>query len=200
MLSYPVAAAQKSGLFDAVIVSTEDEEIARIAEAEGADVFERPRNIATDKAGVVDVCLHALDIMQARGFDPEFFCCIYATAVFLMPEDLIQSHAMLTRPSQADFVMGVSEYPIHPYKAMRENEDGFLIPHWPEEILKKGQAFPRFLASNGTLYWARTDVFERTKLFYGENLRGYEVPPDRAIDIDTPGDYERACKRALSEL
>ena len=192
MLSYSIAAAQECGLFESVIVSTEDEEIARIASAERAHVIERPKDIATDKAGGVEVCLHTLDMMVSEGKEVDVFCCIYATAVFISPIDLVESFDMLELSPKSDFVMGVSEYPIHPFKAMHENREGFLTPQWPNEIIKKSQEVPRFLASNGTFYWARTDAFRKTKSFYGAKLKGCEIPPERAIDIDTPADYERA--------
>ena len=195
MLAHPVDAARASGEFDAVIVSTEDSEIADAAHQAGAEVMARPASLADDKAGVVDVCLHVLDMLRAEGRPTETFCCIYATAVFITAQDLNHSHQMMAQ-MRADFVMGVSRYPIHPFKAMKTGNDGFLLPLWPEQATLKGQQLPALVASNGTFYWARTEAFERTRLFYGPALAGYEIPTERAVDMDTHDDYQNALRLA----
>jgi len=191
MIAHSIETAHESGLFSNVFVSTEDLEIAEISKRFGAEIIERPDNLAGDIPGVDDVLLHALDILEQAGKLPEFFCCLYATAALLVPDDLVQSRYLMDQPTEADFVMGVSAFDIHPFKAMDVNEDSFLAPLWPKENMERSQTYPRYLASNGTLYWARTDAFRELGTFYGSRLRGYEVPPSRAVDLDTPEDYLR---------
>ena len=193
MLGHSVKTAIASGLFEDVLVSTEDEEIQLVAKSAGATVLERDNHLATDQATVAQVCADVLKTLSAQDKKPDVFCCIYATAAFLSPEDLIKSEQKLHSESKPDVVMGVSGYPIHPYKALVE-KDGKLEMVWPEDGNKKSNTFPHFVASNGTLYWARTDSFSAETDFYPENLAGYQVPPERAVDIDTPEDYEWAKK------
>jgi pseudaminic acid cytidylyltransferase len=183
-----IVTAWASEMFEHVIVSTEDDEIASIAQAAGAEICERAYELATDYATVDEVCMDVLRRYSSENPEPELFCCLYATAALLLPNDLKTSFNLLEKEPKADVVMGVSSYPIHPYKALRTREDGFLEPQWPEKNALKSQYFPDFVASNGTLYWAKTKAFLHTKGFYPGRLRGYLVPSERAVDLDTPED------------
>jgi len=195
MIGYVIETAHKTELFDAILVSTEDEEIAEVAKKFGAEIIPRDHALAHDDVSFTDVCLDVIERRPAARF-----CCLYATAILLTIDDIIQSGRLLDVDPPADVVMGVSSYPIHPYKAMREVE-GFLKPEWPDENIKQSQDFPYFTASNGTIYWARTDTFLRNRTFFPEKLRGYEVPPERAVDIDTPEDLVLARRLAkVAEL
>ena len=131
ILSYPITAAQESALFDAVIVSTDDEEIAESARSTNARVVERSTELAHDRATVVQVCLDVLEVLRHENQLPDYFCCIYATALFITPDDLRRSFRLLQGKPAADFVMGVSEYNLHPVQALVE-KDGYLTPMWPE--------------------------------------------------------------------
>lgn len=197
VIHHPIETALASGLFQRVIVSTEDEEIGAVARAGGAEVMARPGEFATDAATVVQVCLHTLETLAQDGVRPAAFCCIYATAAFLEPDDLTAAYALLDEPPAADVVMGVSGFPIHPYKALRES-DGYLVPEFPQQVGEKSQTYPHFVASNGTFYWGRPDVFTTAPTFYPERLKGHALPPERAIDLDTPEDLEWA--RRLARL
>ena len=196
MLAYPIRAALQSELFDRVIVSTEDQEIKQAALDAGADVFQRPEALAEDSAKVVQVCKQVLDVMREQDDQPEFFCCIYATAVFITPEDIRNSFQLFSQEPKPDVVMGVSEFNLHPVQALEE-KDGFLTPKWPEYIGLQSQYHPHLVASNGTLYWARTSYFEQNPNFYCSRLKGYSIPKLRAIDLDTQDDLDFA--RFLAE-
>ena len=196
-LAHVVAAARASGLFERVAVSTDDQEIADVARAAGGDVIDRPAELGTDAATVVDVCVHALRRDADNHGVASAFCCLYPTAVFLKSADLVAAYALLDTPPRADVVMGVSEYPIHPYKALRE-EHGYLAPQFPRENAMKSQFYPTFVASNGTLYWANTQSFLANPTFYPPRLKGHVLPPRRAVDIDTPEDL--AWARQLAQL
>ena len=188
ILSYPIKAALESKLFDSIIVSTEDEEIAVAARAFGAKVIERPFELAGDRATVVEVCLHVLEVLELQNQLPKYFCCIYATALFIQSEHLQESFRLLQAEPQTDFVMGVSEYNLYPVQALIKI-DGYLQPMWPEYHASQGQFHPQLVASNGTLYWARVPAFQDAKSFYGKKLKGYMIPKIRSVDIDTPEDF-----------
>jgi pseudaminic acid cytidylyltransferase len=187
MLAYPVRAAQASGLFDRVLVSTEDAEIGATARAVGAEVLTRPDDLASDRATVVQVCLHALESLP----EVREICCIYATAVRLTAETIRAAHALLNASPEADFVMGVSHYEHPPVQALKCDDSGFLSYMWPEWRGVQSQFHPRLVVSNGSLYWARAQAMRREKTFYGQRLRGYVVPADEVTDIDTPEDLRR---------
>lgn len=192
MLAYPVQCAKKSAVFDRVLVSTEDPEIKEVAEKFGAEVVNRPADIADDRASVVQVCQHVLDtISTQQDRVPDFFCCIYATALFITPDDILNSFQILLQNSETDFVMGVSDFNLQPVQALEE-KDGFLVSKWPEYRELQSQFHPKLVASNGTLYWARTSAFLQVQNFYGTRLKGYTIPKLRAIDVDTQEDLEFA--------
>lgn len=197
MISYPILTAIKSGLFDEVIVSTEDKEISLIAESFGAIVSKRPESLAQDRSTVVQVCEDILEKDEYKTV--ESFCCIYATAIFITPEDIINSFKLLTTKPPADYVMGVSGFNYHPVQGLKEM-DGYLQSMWPEYNDKQSQFYPHLVVSNGTLYWAKRTAFLRDKTFYGERLVGYQLDSDHTVDIDTPEDYENAKKLSKDKL
>lgn len=191
MLAWPIEAARESGLFERVVVSTDDAAIAAAASEAGAQVHERAAALGADCATVAQVCTEWLEALRASGGPPDTFCCLYATALFVEPADLAASQALLDEPPAADFVMGVSTFSPHPVQALVES-DGFLRSMWPEYAELQSQHYPDLVASNGTLYWARTAAFLEAGGFYGERLRGYLMPRERAVDIDTPADLALA--------
>jgi pseudaminic acid cytidylyltransferase len=186
MISYPITAAINCGLFDDVVVSTEDEEVASIALRYGATVIERPDGIAQDKSTVVEVCNHIL--LKPQYESVKLFCCLYATAIFVTINDIKESGDLLNKNCETDYVMGVSKYNYHPVQALQK-VDGYLKSMWTEYENQQSQFYPELLVSNGTLYWAKVSQFQKDHSFYGEHLKGYI---SSSTDIDTIEDYEAA--------
>ena len=195
MLHYPVKAALDSGCFDRVIVSTEDREVRGVAVGSGARVMERPVHLVQDRSTVAQVCLDALARLAEQGFKPDWFCCIYPTAIFITPEDLHASFALAQQNTRANCVMGVSDFNLQPLQALEKDENGFLKSRW-QACFNQSQFNPDLVASNGTLYWCRTESFLQQKSFYTDKMVGYKIPWIRAIDLDTPEDYQTACRIA----
>ena len=99
MIAYSIEAAQKSGCFDRIIVSTDDQEIADTALKYGAEVpFLRPADIADDYATTMDVMEHAIQYLAKENISPEFVCCIYATAPYILADDLSRGIGILNEP------------------------------------------------------------------------------------------------------
>lgn len=194
MIAYPIAACRSAGIFDDVIVSTEDHEIAEIASLHGATVDFRPQHLAGDRVPAAAACVELLNRRFSGTSMPDWFCLVYPIAAFVEADDLVAS---FLRRYDAHGVMGVSGYPLHPYKAMVER-DGFLTPLWPEENARQSQTYPEAFASNGTFCWMKTDVFLESPGFYPQRLKPHLLPADRAVDIDTPADLDYA--RELMEL
>lgn len=191
MLARPIMAARETGLFEHIYVSTEDKEIAAIAKQYGAEVIERPPQIAEDRSTVVQVCLHALEIYP----EIEFLCCVYATAVLLEPETIVDAHALLGGEPEADFVMGVSEYEHPPVQALKTDDNDYLSYMWPKWRGIQSQFHPHLVVSNGTFYWARRQALLEQKTFYGRRLRGFAVPTEQVSDIDTQEDLTKVISK-----
>ena len=196
MMAHPIMAARATGLFAHIYVSTEDAEIAAIARRYGAEVIERPQQIAEDRSTVVQVCLHALETHP----EIDLMCCVYSTAVLLAPETLVAAHQLLGGESEADFVMGVSEYEHPPVQALKVDDSGYLSYMWPEWRGVQSQFHPHLVVSNGTLYWARRQALLEEKTFYGRRLRGFVVPNGQVSDIDTEEDLARVVARLDAKL
>ncbi|CAG1003650.1 N-acylneuraminate cytidylyltransferase [Methylophilaceae bacterium] len=191
MLARPIMAARATELFDQIYVSTEDAEIAKIAKQYGAEVIERPPQIAEDRSTVVQVCLHALEMHP----EIDLMCCIYATAVLLEPETIAAAYKLLGGEREADFVMGVSEYEYPPVQALKADDNGYLSYMWPEWRGIQSQFHPHLVVSNGTFYWARRQALLQEKTFYGHRLKGFTVPSEQVTDIDTQEDYKKIISR-----
>lgn len=187
MLAYPLRAARECGLFDRIFVSTEDAEIEKVAREHGAEIIQRPPELAKDHSTVVQVCLHALEVHP----EIERLCCVYATAVFLSPDSVVAAHTLLDSTPTADFVMGVSEYEHPPVQALKVDDQGYLSYMWPEWRGVQSQLQPHLVVSNGSMYWARAMALKAEKTFYGRRLKGYPLPQEQVADIDTPADLER---------
>lgn len=191
MISHPIDAAKKSDVFDAVVVSSDDDEINAIAEESGARIIIRPDDLATDEVHELDAVKHVLQTLrETDNVSPELFCVIYPTAVLIRPEDFQKSVRLFYEGSRPDVVMSVSSFNYHPYKALKENDEGYLEMLFPEECKMRSQLYPHLVASNGTFYWFDADSFDKNPTYYAERLKAYELPYERAPDIDTEEDYE----------
>lgn len=191
VIGWTIEQAAESGLFGRIIVSTEDQEISNIAsDFPMAEVWNRSGELASDMATVDQVCLDVLARLKRETDNlPQEFCCLYATAILRTVEDIIKCHGVLTE-SGCGAAMTVTNYEQYPHQAMRMSEEGKLTVQWPDLLNTPRQKLPHFVVDAGSIYWLNTQVFLRKKNFYGGSLRGYVVPRARAIDIDTPEDFE----------
>ena len=129
MLAYPIDAARKTGLFEEIYVSTEDEEIAQIARKYGAAVISRPQALAEDDS----TQLPKYASMHWNACQPFLlFAAFTPLSVLLQPETIIAGYKLLEREPLADFVMGVSEYSQPPVQALKTDDQGYLSYMWPE--------------------------------------------------------------------
>ena len=191
IIGYTIDAALASGCFERVVVSTEDAEIAGVAIRCGAEVEMRDEALATDAATVDAVCLAFLAREIAAGRGWTHMACLYATAPLRTADDIKGVMALL-QPGVCDFAMGVSPYETQPHIALKFMPDHSLVPMWPDLIEYRLNDFPPLRTANGTVYAVACDAFRKQETFYGSGLRGYDMPRDRAIDIDTAEDLDYA--------
>jgi len=186
LLSRVIRTAQDSGIFDDIIVSSEDAEILDIAQKEGVIAHSRPLELASDRSTVVETCIEALQMYPST-----VFCCIYATAALISEKTLKSSAEKFLLTESSSVLMGVSRYNYHPVQALAVDGDGNAKLLFPEYKNLQSQFYPLVRVSNGTFYWAKVDTFLREKTFYTSSLRLFDVPADESFDIDTPEDYEK---------
>ncbi len=190
VLEYTVEAAFRCELFDHIIVSTEDEEIARVAEGAGAEVWARSEGLASDTTVMDKVIEDVLAGFHDRcGEYPVSFCCLLATAALRLPSDIANAFQLL-QPGDCDFVLTYKEYESSPHEALILDKGGDLHPMWPDLMFRQRGDRPRLVKDAGSIYWLYTEAFLREKTFFGANLRGHLLPSERAVDIDEPSDLE----------
>lgn len=189
LISYGIKAALESSLFDRVIVSTEDEEIANIAKSYGADVFDRHPDFASDTAHELDACIEVINSLDRK---PDYFCVVYPTAVQVQSKDLKESYELVKKVDNPCVVMAVSAFNYHPFKTLITDENGRAEIMFPKQIRQQSQSYPKTLASNGMFYWLNVQELlqNKHKEYYQDNLYCYEIPTERAIDIDAPEDLK----------
>lgn len=186
VLARVIGTAIDSGIFEKVVVSSEDAEILALAQKEGAIAHARPSELASDRSTVVDTCINTIE-----SYPSDFFCCIYATAAMISEKTLKSSAEQFLLTKSANVLMGVSKYNYHPVQALSVDSDGNATLLFPEYKSLQSQCYPTVRVSNGTFYWAKVDTFLREKTFYSSSLRIFDVPADESFDIDTPEDYDR---------
>lgn len=189
IISYPIEAALASECFDEVMVSTDDEQIAKISREYGAKIpFLRGEKNSGDFAGTVDVIEEVLGVYEKRGEKFETACCIYPTAPFVTKEKLQQAMKLL---SEADSVMPVVRYPCSPLWALSLKENT-IEPMWPEYLNYRSQDLQEMYYDCGQFYcfWVRK-FQESRNLIMGKTLpiklKEWEVQ-----DIDNPSDWKIA--------
>lgn len=192
MVAWSIVAARQSGLFDRVIVSTDDTEIAEVARDHGADVpFMRPANLSDDHTGTGPVIAHAVDWQNAHGEPAEVVCCVYATAPFIESADLRRGLDIL-HDSGADFAFSVTSYAAPIQRALRVREDGRIEMFDPSQFNRRSQDLEEAWHDAGQFYWGRAEAWLSGKPLFGPHAAPVVLPRYRVQDIDTPEDWERA--------
>ncbi len=191
ILMYSVEAAVNSGVFDEVMVSTEDKEIAELAQKAGAVVpFMRGDANANDYATTTDVLLEVLEEYEKRGKQFEFACCIYPTAPFVTAEKLKDGMNRLAE-SDADTVMPVVSFSFPPQRAMVIRDEKLQF-HMPEHALTRSQDLEPWYHDAGQFYCFRTENFKRNRILTVGNVLPIVVSELEVQDIDTISDWKIA--------
>lgn len=190
LLARAVDVARESSLFARVVVSTEDAEIARVAEEAGAEVLAREPRLAADSARLVDVCLATLDELEAQGDCLAAFCLLLPTSPFRTAAHVREAWDRLER-TRADGVMSVAEFPHVPLWAVHEIR-GRLRLFFGRRWLRSRDRLPVLYRHNGVVLWMRTAAFRRTGDFYGPRIAAYHMDLQASVDIDHPIDLEFA--------
>ena len=192
VIAYSIEAAIESNLFDRVIVSTDDPNIANIAKEYGAEVpFIRPNNLSGDYIGTDDVVSHAVQWVNNNDSKVEYVCCIYATAPFILKKYLLKGYQLL-RKSDAIFSFSVTSFSFPIQRAIKINKTGIITPIFEEDILKRSQDVDEAYHDAGQFYWGRADAFSTSGSLYSGIALPVMLPRYLVQDLDTEEDWERA--------
>ena len=189
IIAHTIEAAIGTGLFERVVVSTEDSEIAEVGSRFGAEIDARDQALATDSASVMDVCLDFLRREEVSNRVYDVLCVLYATAPLRNVGD-IRHVVELIQPGNCDFAIAVTRYDLPPHQALRILPDNRLEPMWPELVQARSDEIGELRVDNGSTYAVSVPAFMEHQSFYGPGLCGYEMPRERSVDIDTHEDLE----------
>jgi|SRR3989338_1527699 len=192
MIAWSIEAAKVSGLFDRIIVSTDDDEIAEVAKQWGAEVpFIRPAELSNDYAGTTAVIAHATQWALDQGLEVEAVCCIYATAPFVQVEDLQRGWEALESGDWA-YAFTVTDYAAPIFRSFKRTPDGGIEMFFPEHFSTRSQDLPSALHDAGQFYWGRPSAWIEGKRVFDRHSTPIVIPRWRVQDIDNEEDWLRA--------
>lgn len=191
LIAYSIEAALKSELFDKVIVTTDDEEIASIAKKYGAEVpFIRPKELSDDFTNTKDVIDHALSYFEERGEKYDYECTIYATAPLLQPKYLIEGFVAL-KNSDAINAFSATTMPFPIQRTFKLDKNGRCEMFWPQNYQTRSQDLEEAYQDAGQFYWTKLDKTSNEIMFSKDSIP-IILPRHLVQDIDTLEDWERA--------
>jgi pseudaminic acid cytidylyltransferase len=191
IIAWSIETAIKSGLFDKVIVSTDDNEIAEISTKYGAEIpFIRPEILSNDFATTGEVIEHAINFYIQKNKKPNLICTLYATAPFVTPDDLKDSfHQMLSNNKHLGFSATEFTFPIQ--RGFFIN-NGLISMYQPEHYLTRSQDLNKAYHDAGQFYWTTDYAIENKFMMFGENSHPYIIPRYKVCDIDNLDDWNMA--------
>lgn len=192
MIAWSIEVALASGCFDAVIVSTDDVEIAEVAKTHGAHVpFIRPSELSDDHAGTIPVIRHAVQWFAESGQHPHEVCCIYATAPFVTVDAIREGLSVLQQTS-ADYAFPVTSYAFPIQRAVRLTDRGRVEMLQPEQFYTRSQDLEEAYHDAGQFYWGVANAWLEERPLFDLGSAPILLPRHRVQDIDTPEDWLRA--------
>jgi pseudaminic acid cytidylyltransferase len=192
IISYSIHASLECGLFDRVLVSTDDPEIAETARACGAETpFVRPHELADDHTGTNAVTKHAIRWLLEHECSVTYACCVYATTPFLQGRFLREGYEKLVASGQ-DFAFSVTSFEFPIEWALRITDQGAVEAVNPGQILLRSQDLEPFFHDAGQFYWGRAQAYLDDVASHSPASVPVVLPRHLVQDIDTPEDWHRA--------
>lgn len=191
LIAYSIQVALESKLFEKVVVTTDDEEIATIATSYGADVpFIRPKELSDDFTGTGEVVAHALEYLQSQGEKYDLVCTIYATAPLLQAEYLIEGYSALQN-SNAIHAFSATSMPFPIQRTFKLNKEGRCEMYTPEHYMSRSQDLEEAYQDAGQFYWSKVGETSE-EIMFGRDSIPVILSRHLVQDIDTLEDWQHA--------
>jgi pseudaminic acid cytidylyltransferase len=198
LIARTIARLQDAACFDRIVVSTDDDEIAALSCAAGAEApFRRDASLAGDHASTVPVIRDAIEQLEHLGIRPTTVVAVYPAAVFVTTADLHHALALLQRP-QTDYVVPVTSFPYPIQRALRWRDDGSTELFQPEHYESRSQDLEPAYHDVGQFYAGTRQAWLEERALFTARTKLLRIPRARVQDIDTQEDWERA--EALFQL
>ena len=191
IIAYSIEVALESKCFDRVIVSTDDDEIASVAEKYGAEVpFKRPHELSDDFIGVEDVINHAVKYIESEGKSCKYVCTLYATAPLLQKQYLIQGYEEL-KNSEAVNSFSATSMPFPIQRSFKFTKEGRCKMFTPEYYMSRSQDLDEAFQDAGQFYWSKRGQISN-EIMFGKDSIPILLPRYLVQDIDSLEDWTRA--------
>ncbi len=188
MIAHPILAAKASGVFDRILVSTDDEEIAQVAGAWGAEApFRRPSALANDFAGTGEVMTHAVRWCLDQKWNIDAVCCVYATTPLLEPASLRRGLELLTSSGKA-YAFSVASFPAPIQRALKLTPEGVEMFE-PKHAGTRSQDLIPAYHDAGQFYWGTPAAWLENRPVFSHESVGVVLPRHEVQDIDTEEDW-----------
>lgn len=200
LIAYAIEAALASGVITKLVVSTEDKEIADISRKYGAEVVERPMELAGDKVLTEPVMLHALEAVEQSGFQPDFVSLIQCTSPLLSAEVICEAVEKLAKNTNKFDSCGTFYKPETHFNWKHDPETDLFTSEYPVESRPRRQDMivPYPYVGAGAFYIISTELFKKVKNRWGGNngrITGVIIPESDALQIDSEEDLSLADQR-----
>jgi|SaaInlV_120m_DNA_4_1040238.scaffolds.fasta_scaffold21751_1 pseudaminic acid cytidylyltransferase len=194
IIAWSIEAAIKSKLFDRVIVSTDNHEIASIAKQYGAEVpFIRPEHLSDDYTGTNDVVKHVIQSLYENGEQVSYACCIYATAPFVDPKYIINGYQRLINSNNdKSYAFSVTTYSFPVERSFLINKSGIIKKIFPKNTVRRSQDLREAYHDAGQFYWGTKNAFLNDLPIFSEHSIPIILPRYLVQDIDTIEDWKQA--------
>jgi len=191
LIAYSIQTALESNLFDKVIVTTDDDDIATIARNYGAEVpFLRPKELSDDFTGTADVIQHAINYLKEHGEEFDYVCTIYATAPLLQAKYLIEGYEKL-KNSDAVNAFSSTSMPFPIQRTFKLDGNGRCVMFTPEHYMTRSQDLEEAYQDAGQFYWSKLNK-NSDEIMFGKDSIPIVLPRYLVQDIDTLEDWQRA--------
>ena len=194
LIAWSIEQAKSCDDIDRIVVSTDDENIAKVAKKSGEEVpFMRPLELAADTALIIDVISHAIDWLEEHeDYRPEYILLLQPTSPLRSPKD-IKGAIQILKDKKARSVVSVCETDHHPWWSNILPEDGNMKDFIrPEALNRRRQDLPVFYKVNGAIYLSELEYLYKCNGFFGPDTFAYKMPKTRSVDIDSAIDFKLA--------
>jgi N-acylneuraminate cytidylyltransferase len=191
IIAYTIETVKASGIADTIMVSTDDEEIAKVAMNYGAEYpFRRKDETANDVAGVAEVLVEVVKRYEEIGQHFDYVLCVYATNPLLRPERLVEAMQRLQDTPSAESISTIEAYSYPPQRGMVIREDGFMVMNQPEYYAARSQDLPKLYHDSCQFFLFKTEALLRDRKLYTEHTLPFEIKESESQDIDTWEDWK----------
>lgn len=194
IIGWSIEAAIASKCFDKIIVSTDDNKIAKIAKKYGAEIpFVRPKSLSDDRTPTAKVISHAIKWLKNNYEKPLHVCCIYPTAPFINSRDL-RKGLKIIKKKNSNYVFGVTNFAYPIQRSFKIKKDKTLKMLFPKYYKHRSQDLDEVFHDAGQFYWGKTSAWLNKIEIFSKNSIPILIPRTRALDIDTIEDWKIAEK------